>query len=111
MQQMVHKIQSSLEKHTIADAVLRGFGQIMLQENRWTGLLFLIGLLISHWTFGLAALLACLSGTLIAKLLKLDYSNIQAGLYGFSASLVGIALVFLFESNIFIFSFFFFFCC
>ncbi|TXH22715.1 MAG: urea transporter [Chitinophagaceae bacterium] len=99
---MVQKIQSSLEKHTIADAVLRGLGQIMLQENRWTGLLFLIGLFINHWTFGLAALLACLSGTLIARLLKLDYSNIQAGLYGFSASLVGIALVFLFEANIFI---------
>ena len=30
-------------------ALVRGIGQIMLQGNGWTGLLFLLGLLVGNW--------------------------------------------------------------
>ena len=100
MQGTIQKINSSLEKHTIADAVFRGIGQIMLQENRWTGLLFLIGIFIGSWQYGVATLLATTIATFTARILKYDYSQIQAGLYGFSAALVGVVLLFFFDATI-----------
>lgn len=71
----------------------------MLQENKWTGLLFITGLFIGGWQYGVAAIAATTAGTIISRLLKFDLKEINAGLYGFSPALVGIALVFLFESN------------
>ncbi len=41
---------------TIITQVLKGLGQIMLQENAITGLLFLAGIFYSSATMGLAAL-------------------------------------------------------
>ncbi|MEP6804257.1 MAG: urea transporter [Flavobacterium sp.] len=38
------------------DNILKGIGQIMLQENRWTGLLFLIGIFMGSWQGGVATL-------------------------------------------------------
>lgn len=79
------------------DQLLKGVGQIMLQENRWTGLLFLVGLFIGSWQYAVAAALAAAAGTVIAKLFKYNQQEIDAGLYGFSPALVGVVLVFLFE--------------
>ncbi|MDV7698019.1 urea transporter [Chryseobacterium soli] len=82
------------------DNVLKGIGQIMLQENRWTGLLFLIGIFMGSWEGGIAVLLSTAAGTYTAMLLKYDQSEINAGLYGFSAALVGVALSFVFQTTI-----------
>lgn len=79
------------------DQTLKGIGQIMLQENRWTGLLFIIGLFIGSWQYAAAAILAAAAGTAAAKLLKYNQLEIDAGLYGFSPALVGVVLVFLFD--------------
>jgi len=87
------------ERARFADQILKGIGQIMLQENRWTGLLFIIGLFIGSWQCGVAAILAAACGTLIAKILKYKQEEIDAGLYGFSPALVGVALVFLFDDT------------
>lgn len=84
------------------DNVLKGIGQIMLQENRWTGLLFLIGIFIGSWQGGIAILLATSAGTFTAIKLGYDKSEINAGLYGFSAALVGVALSFFFQTTILI---------
>ena len=73
--------------------ILKGFGQIMLQENSITGLLFLIGIFYGSPAMGFAALLATLCGTGIAYLLKYDKAEINQGLYGFSAALVGVAVM------------------
>lgn len=79
------------------DQTLKGIGQIMLQENRWTGLLFIIGLFIGSWQYAAAAILSAAAGTAAAKLLKYNQLEIDAGLYGFSPALVGVVLVFLFD--------------
>ena len=73
--------------------ILKGLGQIMLQENRITGLLFLIGIFYGSYTMGLAALLATICGTATAYLFKYDKTEIEQGLYGFSAALVGVAVM------------------
>lgn len=90
------------KKLPFIDHVLKGIGQIMLQENRWTGLLFLLGIFMGSWQCGVAVLLSTAAGTFTAMKLKYNQSEINAGLYGFSAALVGVALSFLFETTLLI---------
>lgn len=75
---------------------LKGIGQIMLQDNAWTGLFFLAGIFYGSVAMGLAAILLVLIGTYTAKLLWYNEEEINVGIYGFSATLVGVVLVCLF---------------
>lgn len=72
-------------------------GQIMLQENQMTGFLILIGIFYGSFTMGLATVLATICGTATAFLLKYEKSEIDKGLYGFSAALVGVAILLFFK--------------
>lgn len=83
-------------------AAIKGVGQIMLQGNIWTGLLFIIATFYGSTTMGIAALVSNIVGTLTAKLLKYEDNDIDFGLYGFNATLVGIALVFYYHQNIWV---------
>ncbi len=82
------------------NSFLNGISQIMLQENRLTGLLFLAGLFLAGTNFGISAIVACAVGTITAVLLKFDKKEIETGLYGFSPALAGVVLIFLFESSL-----------
>lgn len=90
-----NNLKSSFTKKTVSftSIILKSLGQIMLQENQITGLLFLIGIFYGSFIMGYAALLATVCGTATAFLLKYDKSEIDRGLYGFSAALVGVALM------------------
>lgn len=81
-------------------SVLRGIGQIMLQENALTGLGFLIGIFIGSPMMAFAALVASITGMLTGKVLNYDENEIKSGLYGFSPALVGVAMILFFQSNI-----------
>lgn len=87
------------EINTAVQTVLKGIGQIMLQDSAWTGILFLIAISYDSMVMGLAALLSAIIGTVTAKVLNFKDENIQAGLYGFNATLLGVGLIFLFESS------------
>nr|WP_297164764.1 urea transporter [uncultured Dysgonomonas sp.] len=88
------------DKVYIWDPYLKGIGQIMLQNNTLTGLLFLLGILINSPLMAVAAVVAVLVGTLTAKILKFNEDNINSGLYGFNATLVGVALIAFFEPTV-----------
>lgn len=90
-------MKSLTQRIPILDAVLKGIGQIMLQENAWTGLLFLVGIFYGSLQMGIGAILATLCGTLTAKVLRYKEDETESGLYGFSAALVGVALPFYFQ--------------
>lgn len=81
---------------------LKGIGQIMLQDNAFTGLFFLCGIFYGSFIMGVATILAVISGTYTAKLLKYDEDEINSGLYGFSAALVGVAMIVFFQPTIII---------
>lgn len=83
-------VQKTIDFVNIA---LKSLGQIMLQENAVTGLLFLFGIFYGSITMGIASLLAVLCGNLTAKFLRYPKEEIQQGLYGFSAALVGVAMI------------------
>ncbi|WP_413997996.1 urea transporter [Flavobacterium sp. W1B] len=84
------------------ETILKGIGQIMLQESVWTGLLFLIAICYDSLLMGMVAVLSSLIGALTAKICNFDKDNIKAGLYGFNATLIGVGLVFFFQTNPFI---------
>lgn len=82
--------------------MLKGFGQIMLQGNVITGLLFILAIFYDSYMMGIAGVVSNIVGMLTAKVLKFNDDDIENGLYGFNASLVGIALVFYFQLNIWV---------
>jgi urea transporter len=79
------------------DRLLRGIGQVMFQDNPLSGLLFFIAIAWGSWAGGVpqvavGGLVALLAGTLTAQWLRVDEAGLNAGLYGFNAYLVGLAL-------------------
>ena len=71
--------------------LLNGFSKVMLQENRITGLLFLIGIGINSLPLLGFAILGLLAGTIFAVLAGYGRRQINAGTYGYNGVLVGIA--------------------
>lgn len=84
-------------KNFLLTPYLKGISQIMLQSNQLTGLSFLAGIFLASLTMGVASVVAVITGTLTARLLKYNEEEITEGLYGFSAALVGIGFVVLFK--------------
>ena len=76
----------------VIDTLLRGVGQVMFQNNPITGLLFLVGIFINSYKYGLTALLGLVVATFAAYLLGADRTLIRNGLFGFNGVLTGIAL-------------------
>ena len=79
------------------DINLRGVGQVMFQDNPLSGALFLIAIAWGSYSGGdpqvaIAGLVAVIVGTLTAQWLRVDEESLHAGLYGFNAILVGLAL-------------------
>lgn len=83
----------------LIQTILRGLGQVMFQNNIYSGALFLIGIFYNSWHLGLAAIFGALISTLTAQALKYPSDDIQNGLYGFNGALTGIALLYFFETD------------
>ena len=79
--------------------ILRGVGQVMFQNNSYSGALFLVGIFYNSWLLGLAALIGTLTSTFAALLLNYSKKDIQNGLYGFNGALTGIAAWYFFEPS------------
>lgn len=77
-----------------ADSILRGSGQVMFQNNSFSGLLFLAGISLNSILFVSAALVGCATATLAAIALGADRARVRAGMFGFNGALVGIALLY-----------------
>jgi urea transporter len=79
------------------DYNLRGIGQVMFQDNPLSGLLFFIGIGWGSYAAGMpqvaiGGLVAVVAATLTAQWLRVDAADLGAGLYGYNAYLVGLAL-------------------
>jgi urea transporter len=79
------------------DLNLRGIGQVMFQDNPFSGLLFFIAIGWGSFAAGMpqvaiGGLVAVVAGTLTARWLRVDAAGLAAGLYGYNAYLVGLAL-------------------
>jgi urea transporter len=79
------------------DVTLRGIGQVMFQDNPLSGLLFFIAIGWGSYAAGVpqvavGGFVAVVAATLTAYWLRVDKAALNAGLYGFNAYLVGLAL-------------------
>jgi urea transporter len=79
------------------DVNLRGTGQVMFQNNPFTGALFLAAIAWGSYAAGVPAvaaggLLGLVTATLTAMWLRVDGEGLAAGLYGYNGILVGLAL-------------------
>lgn len=90
------KVQDSNPFPDDVKAVFRGIGQVMFQDNALTGLLFLIGIAIASPIMAAGCIGGAIIGTVTARLLKFDETEYKDGIYGFNASLVGLAAFFFF---------------
>lgn len=82
------------------DSVLRGIGQVMLQNNSYAGLVFLIGIFCNSTLFGVAVLVGSSVSTATAILLAVKPPLVRAGLFGFNGALVAIALLYFLQPDI-----------
>ncbi len=79
------------------DVNLRGIGQVMFQDHPLSGALFLAAVAWGSYAAGVpqvlfGGLVAVVAATATAQWLRVDPSSLRAGLYGFNAFLVGLAL-------------------
>lgn len=93
-------MKSYLESVPFIGQLLKGFSQIMLQDNSLTGFFIIIGIFIGNLQCGMAAVLAATAGTLWAHLSKYDQTEINSGLYGFSPALTGVVMIAFFSSTL-----------
>jgi urea transporter len=75
----------------IIPALSRGIGQVMFQENIFTGIILFIGILVCSRISALYALLGTGIGVVVAFMCSFPLSMITAGLFGFNGVLCGIA--------------------
>lgn len=80
-----------------ADICLRGIAQVMLQNNPLTGVLFLAAIAWASyaadaWRLAIASVVSVVVATLTAQWLRVDTDELESGLYGYNATLVGLAL-------------------
>ncbi len=72
--------------------VLRGVGQIFLQNNPLSGALFLLAIFLSSWFSGVDAIIGAVIATGTGVLLGVPRDSLANGLYGFNGALTAIAL-------------------
>jgi len=81
-------------------SVLRGVGQVFFQENALTGICFLLGIAITSPVMAIGALVGSAIGYATARFGSFDSTENAGGIYGFNATLVGIATFFFFQPSV-----------
>lgn len=69
-----------------------GIGQVMFQGNIWTGLLFLVGILVNSWSAAFYAVFGAFLPIPLAILLGIDTETLNMGLMDYNGVLCAIAL-------------------
>lgn len=83
------------------DVLLKNISQVVLLNNKWTGLFILIGLFVADWTVGLAAIIGSLIAYVFARYINYSKEEINDGLAGFNPVLTAVALtIFLDKSTL-----------
>ncbi|MCM1108427.1 MAG: urea transporter [Clostridium sp.] len=82
-----------IEIRRVFTVLVRGIGQVMLQESVWAGGLMLVGLAVGLWTMAWAALVGCAVGTAVGRLTGFPTKDVEAGLCGYNAALVALAVM------------------
>lgn len=82
------------------EGVIKGFGQVFLQDHFWVSVLILIGIFWASWKFGIYAILGSGVAWLTAYILGVDMHSLNVGLFGYNAVLVILAVSSVLDTNI-----------
>ena len=82
-------------KHTMS-----GIAQVIVQPCSLSGLIILAGIAIHSWKMALGAFFGAAIGTAAAKALSFDNKDITLGIFGYNATLIGIANIYFFQTTI-----------
>lgn len=87
---------SAILAHTpaadLANACLRGAGQVIFMNNPWSGALILVASAVQDPWVMLCGVVGLIASTLTAVLLNLDKNLFRSGLFGYNGLLLGLAL-------------------
>ena len=78
---------------------LAGIAQVIVQPCPLSGFIILLGIFIHSWQMALGAFFGSIIGTISAKILNFKHEDIQLGIYGYNATLIGIANIYFFWLN------------
>jgi len=91
-----HWTQSSRRSHPVLwgflSAFLRAWGQVVFQNNPVSGACIILAMLLNDVWVGVVGLVATLVATILANFLGLNPGAYDAGLFGYNAVLIGLAL-------------------
>ena len=80
---------------------MSGIAEVIIQSRPLAGTCILLAIFIHSWQMAIGALCTTAIATGFAILLKKKQKVIALGLYGYNATLIGIAIIFLFEITYF----------
>ena len=78
---------------------MSGIAQVIVQPCSSSGFMILGGIAIHSWKMALGALFGSMIGTATAKLLGFESKEITLGIYGYNATLIGIANIYFFKTT------------
>ena len=98
-QDLKQELEQDMKRPSVKEfprTLLRGVGQVMFQDNMWTGLLFLCGIIWGAYQEGQGLVCwGCLAGVFVSTvtgyILRLPDQGGAQGLWGFNGALVGCA--------------------
>ncbi len=70
------------------------------RQNLEAGLIILTGIAVHSWKMALGAFFGAVIGTASAKILNFDKKDIALGIFGYNATLIGIANIYIFQTTI-----------
>ncbi|WP_210134824.1 urea transporter [Staphylococcus sp. GDX8P80P] len=81
------------------DVFLKNIAQVVFMNNKWSGVLILIGLFVARWEIGIAAMIGSVLALLLAPFFNYSEAEIQDGLAGYNAVLTAIGLALFLQST------------
>jgi urea transporter len=82
-------------KHTMS-----GIAQVIVQPCSISGFIILASIAIHSWKMALGAFFGAVIGTATAKYFNFDSKDIALGIFGYNATLIGIANIYFFQTTI-----------
>lgn len=79
---------------------MSGIAQVIVQPCSLSGLIILASIAVHSWKMALGAFFGAVIGTASAKILNFDSKEITLGIFGYNATLIGIANIYFFQTAI-----------
>jgi len=79
---------------------MSGIAQVIVQPCSLSGLIILASIAVHSWKMALGVFFGAVIGTITAKILNFDSKDITLGIFGYNATLIGIANIYFFQIGV-----------